>query len=274
MTVIAMTREMGTLGKDVARIVAQRLGLTIVHHELVSTRQAARQAGPSDVARFLEASEEEAEQWRQGISHDGFLTPSEVLALAHRGEVLIRGWGATRLLQGLPGVLSVRICAPMERRIAEMQRRLGVPKRMARREIERNDAAHARSFLSFFAEDWRKPSHYDMVLNTAHLGVRNCAEILIAAARGSTLARDEMARGALADRLLEARIAETLHDGAPLSERAAHVEGTVQGGTVRLYGAVTDVAAAHEIEERIRALPGVLDIRNEISRIRGRYAEG
>ena len=35
MPVIAMTREMGTLGKEVAAGLAERLGLEVVHHELV-----------------------------------------------------------------------------------------------------------------------------------------------------------------------------------------------------------------------------------------------
>jgi cytidylate kinase len=35
MAVIAMTREMGSLGKDVAAGLAERMGLTVVHHELV-----------------------------------------------------------------------------------------------------------------------------------------------------------------------------------------------------------------------------------------------
>ena len=35
MAVIAMTREMGTLGKDVVAGLAQRLGLEVIHHELV-----------------------------------------------------------------------------------------------------------------------------------------------------------------------------------------------------------------------------------------------
>ena len=35
MTVVAMTREMGSLGKDVASGLAERLNLTVVHHELV-----------------------------------------------------------------------------------------------------------------------------------------------------------------------------------------------------------------------------------------------
>ncbi|NJO32969.1 MAG: cytidylate kinase-like family protein [Rhodospirillales bacterium] len=35
MVAIAMTREMGTLGKDVAQVLAQSLGLKIIHSELV-----------------------------------------------------------------------------------------------------------------------------------------------------------------------------------------------------------------------------------------------
>ena len=42
MTVIAMTREMGTLGKDVAAGLADVLGITVVHHELVEHHIAER----------------------------------------------------------------------------------------------------------------------------------------------------------------------------------------------------------------------------------------
>src|SRR5262245_3291751 len=42
MTVIAMTREMATLGKDVAAGLSERLGLTVVHHELVEHEIAER----------------------------------------------------------------------------------------------------------------------------------------------------------------------------------------------------------------------------------------
>ena len=55
MTVIAMTREMGTLGKDVAAGVAERLGIQVVHHELVERQLAERlQTTESAVHRFLE----------------------------------------------------------------------------------------------------------------------------------------------------------------------------------------------------------------------------
>ena len=38
MAVIAMTREIGTLGKDVAAGLAERLGLDVIHHEAHQAR--------------------------------------------------------------------------------------------------------------------------------------------------------------------------------------------------------------------------------------------
>ena len=55
MPVIAMTREMGSRGKDVALGVASRLGLEVVHHEIVERSVAERLDMPeSSVHRFLE----------------------------------------------------------------------------------------------------------------------------------------------------------------------------------------------------------------------------
>ena len=52
MTVIAMTREMGSRGKDVALGLASRFGLEIIHHELIEHRS----RGTIKLARELGAS--------------------------------------------------------------------------------------------------------------------------------------------------------------------------------------------------------------------------
>jgi Cytidylate kinase-like family len=61
----AMTREMATLGKDVAAGLAERLGLTVVHHELVKQGIAER-AGmrESEVHRFLEGESSLLARWK------------------------------------------------------------------------------------------------------------------------------------------------------------------------------------------------------------------
>jgi hypothetical protein len=268
MTVIAMTREMGSLGKEVARIAADRLDLTIIHHEMIASRSdRTGEMANSSVARFLEVGPEPSERRNGGLLHSGYLTPSEILSLAARGGVLIRGWGASRLLRGIPHVLTVRVCAPMEHRVEEMCRRLGVDAATARREIECSDADHSHAFLRFFASDWRSPTNYDMVLSTGHLSVESCADILVDAVRSVTLAETPESRQTLEDRLLQARISEKLGGSEPFGRRAAYVHCLVENGRVRLYGAVSGSGTAREIEDMVRALHGVSEIQNEITRV-------
>ena len=126
MAVIAMTREMATLGKDVAAGLAERLNLNIVHHELVE-RDIAQRAGmrESEVHRLLEGEASLLERWKIDRKRLSRYTAQEILELAVKGNVLIRGWGATYLLRFVPHVICVRICAPMPFRQQVLMKRIG-----------------------------------------------------------------------------------------------------------------------------------------------------
>jgi Cytidylate kinase-like family len=86
--------------------------------------------------------------------------------------VLIRGWGAAALFQGIRGVICVRVCAPMASRVAVMMERLGTKDADAvREEIESFDATHARAMRAAFNFDWDDALLYHMVLNTARVPI-------------------------------------------------------------------------------------------------------
>ena len=144
MAVIAMTREMGTLGKDVVAGLAERLGLEVIQHGLVERNIAETSGLPENkVHRFLEGEASLLERWRTDRRRMRCCTEQEIFELAAKGNVLIRGWGSVYLLRSVPHALSVRICAPMEFREAVLMQRLGLKDRAAaRRVIEHDDAAH------------------------------------------------------------------------------------------------------------------------------------
>ena len=122
MAVIAMTREMATLGKDVAAGLAERLGLDIVHHELVEHDIAERSGmRESEVHRFLEGEASLLERWKIDRKRLSRYTAQEILELAVKGNVLIRGWGAEYLLRAVPHVICVRICAPTAACVSAMR---------------------------------------------------------------------------------------------------------------------------------------------------------
>lgn len=265
MTVIAMTREMGTRGKEVANHLVDRLDVQLVHHELVEAPFDRRKApGRSEVHRFLNGGAENSEPFNSTPAINGYMTPEEVFALARRGNVIIRGWGAARLLHPIPHILSVRICAPMEDRVNEMTKRLRIDEAAARHEIERNDASHGTAFSRFFGTDWRDPSNYDLVLNTGHLAPETCADIIIDAVISLAFRETDASRSALADRLTEARIASLLRNADAIKARTKNVYVFVSDGVVMLYGATRDRGAAGDIERAIRAHIGAEVVQNSI----------
>ena len=115
MPVIAMTREMGSGGREIAAAVAAKLGLTVVLHELVEHDLAEHMhVRESAIHHRLEGGATLRERWQIGSKRLARYTADEVLELAARGNVLIRGWGACVVLSDAPQVARIRVCAPLE----------------------------------------------------------------------------------------------------------------------------------------------------------------
>lgn len=266
MTVIAMTREMGTLGKDVAHGIAVELGLGLVHHELVRKEIAGRmEIEPSDVHRFLEGSPSLWDRWKIDEQRLSRYTREEILELADRDNVLIRGWGAPYLLKDVPHVIRVRVCAPMAFRVREMMGRLNIQDPdAAQREIERNDAAHTRAMRSFFEADWAHPLNYHMVLNTGHLPVTACIDQIRLLTQNPAFERTPESRQILTDRLIETRIGDALdaHVAPGLSGRTVDV--SVTSGHVTLTGTSYGSSDLQAIEDVVRQVKGVTGVDSQI----------
>jgi hypothetical protein len=108
MTVIAMTSEIGSFGLDVAAGLAAWLGLGIIQSDIVANSIAARlRVDESAVLHYVSGSASLLERWqidRRKLFH---YAAEEILRLAQRGNVLIKGWGVATLLRDLPGVISL-----------------------------------------------------------------------------------------------------------------------------------------------------------------------
>ena len=125
--VIAISREAGSGGATVARLVAQELGFRLYDRELITTLAERLQAE----VRHVEAMDEQVPSALENVlrgaleripstaSYRRIL--SELLhEIAAKGNVVILGRGSTILL---PHALLVRIVAPMDVRIARVAER-------------------------------------------------------------------------------------------------------------------------------------------------------
>ena len=110
------------------------------------------------------------ERWLINRRKLSLYTSEEILHLAQRGNVLIRGWGAATLLCDMPQLISVRVCAPMNFRVKIIMERLGTKDAEAVREqIQRYDVAHARAMRASFGVEQEDELPYHIILNTEQL---------------------------------------------------------------------------------------------------------
>ncbi len=266
MAVIAMTREMATRGSEVAAGLAQRLGLAIIHHELVEHDIAERTGMPeSEVHRYLEGEASLMERWRLDRKRMSRYTAQEIFELAANGNVLIRGWGATYLLRNVPHVLCVRICAPMPFREKVLMERLRIQDRAAaRRDILRNDDAHNGTMQRLFGIDWADPTFYSIVLNTERVSVSTCVDEIARLCECEEFRETASSRHALTDALILARVRCALDRRFGSRSLQQCFEADVHEGRVVLTGATTD---EHLIVETVRLLQGVPGVTGVVSQI-------
>jgi cytidylate kinase len=269
MAIIAMTREMATLGRDVAAGLAEQLGLGIVHHELIA-QDIADRAGmrESEVQRFLGGEASLLQRWRVDRARVSRYTAEEILELAVKGNVLIRGWGATYLLRNVPHVLCVRICAPMADRERVLMQRLGIgDPATARREIERNDAAHNGTMQRLFGIDWTDPALYALVLNTARIPVADCVEHIVKVTQSARFQETPESRMALSDQLILSKVHSALDRRFGSSTAALGIDAEVAAGKVLLKGALSDQRMIAETVRLMHAIPGVQAVESRIGHI-------
>src|SRR5258707_7786513 len=173
MPIIAITREMGSLGKDVARGLGEALGLPVIYHEVIDHLADRMRVRKSHVIRLLDGSAGLLERLTADKTSLSIFTADEIYAIASKGGAIIRGWGATHLLREVPHVVCVRVCAPFDLRRQRMMERLGSDDSdMVAEEIRINDEAHTAIMRRPFSGQWTDPEHSDVVLNTKPASVR------------------------------------------------------------------------------------------------------
>jgi cytidylate kinase len=266
--VIAMTQEMASLGKDVALGVCEKLGLQQVRHEVGDVVAGRMQVKKSLIRRIREGKASKIEKWAADEKTISIFTAEEVFDLAVKGNVLIRGWGATLLLRSVPHIPCIRVCAPFEVRVKRLMERLETDDgELARREIEQDDAARSARMGEHFNVSWGDPTLYDVTLNTERVAIPTCVDEVVALARAPEFQETPESRQILLDLALQARARAALKADA----RTAGIDITVEvkNGRIKLRGIVVDDREKALVKEVLQQLPGVTGIEDELRTMAG-----
>ncbi len=274
MPVIAMTREMGSLGRDVAEGLAQELELKLLYHEIVDSLAEKMRMPQSAVFRCLQGKAKFIERLRVDMNRLSLYTAEEVFDLAIQGNLMIRGWGATYLLRPVSHVVCVRLCAPIELRAKRIMERMGIDDPAdALGEVRRNDAAHTNAMRRRFAINWEDPVHYDAVFNTGRFSVENCIDQIKDLLRLPAFQETPQSRAHLANLALSAHVSAALKNNPRTSQVRVSIEAenNADPGHLVLRGIVLHDDQKRLVEALASRVPGVRLVENQLRLMAPRF---
>jgi osmotically-inducible protein OsmY len=263
MPVIALTQEMGSLAKDVALRLGELGKLTVLANE-VAENIAGRMQVPHSLVRRLREGKAGFRERRSADPRDvAAFTAEEVFAQAERGNVVLRGWGATVLLRPVRHVLRVRVTRPFAARVQWVMDNTGLDDRAAAEdEVQRSDSAHTARMQSLFNVTWGDPLLYDVVVNTDRLSVDTCAETILQMAGHAEFQETAESREVLSGLALSARVRAALRANSSTSNVDVHVQA--KAGRATLSGIVVDPAEKVEAARIASTVAGVGNVDDQL----------
>jgi cytidylate kinase len=176
--VLTVSRQHGAGGGEVARRVAEELGLDFFDREIIQQIAESSHLSERVVSALDEKDRELLTDWLGAISSRNYLSPVEyryhlsriVGTVAHHGGAVILGRGA-HLILGQGAALRVLLVAPLEPRIQAVMKSEGLSERDARHRIASVEADRKAFLMKHFHADLADLTTFDLVVNTAVLGI-------------------------------------------------------------------------------------------------------
>ena len=265
MPLIAMNREMGSLGKDVATGLEQALGMKVRHHEMIDHLANRARMRKSHVVSFLEGTQGLIERLTTDQVRLRILTADEILSMAESDEaVILRGWGATSLLKDVPHAVRVCVSASRRTRVKRMMERLGsADAHEVERIVDNNDEAARAVMRRHFHIDTRDINEYDMGFNTDRVAVSQCVDEIVKMVKSPQFAETDASRARLRDVALAHHVRAALRTHGATSHCSVRV--TASNGHVELHGGVDNIDQSEACSDIALRIKGVRELENHLN---------
>lgn len=195
--VITIARGFGSGGKEIGSDLAERLGIPCYERQIL--QMASEYSGLSEemfinvdekirglyiknmLAKFAFPKEVQPQSRRFESDINLFCIQAEIIReLAKKNSCVILGKCADHILKDFDNVASFYVEAPRTACIESIMRKTGVDEREAEKLIVRTDRFRAEYYHFYTGGNyWTNPVNYDLTLNSARLGRKKCADVMI-----------------------------------------------------------------------------------------------
>jgi cytidylate kinase len=263
MAIVTISRELGSLGTEIADTLSKRLGYPKLDKESLETLL--RELGMSRL-QFEGKDERRPGFWEKfncdKIRYLDFMKTAMYRFAAERDCVIV-GRGANIVFRTVPGTLRLRVVAPLNVRAARLCERFGLDEVHALDMIRENDRDRAGYHKYFFDAAWDASADYSLVVNTSEISPGEVCESVSAVLRSPAHAA---LAGPARDVVRDLHIAQEVTISIKYRERAPVVSMDVlcKKGVVTLNGMVRSPAAIDECIRVARTVEGVVEVASNL----------
>ena len=179
--IITVAREHGSSGKQIAKIVAEQLGIPFYYKEMIAL--AAHESGLDK--EFISDIHKNAPEVLRSLYLSTKVVQYAIQAqeeiirkIADNGSCVIVGRSADYVLRDYENVVKIFIHAPKEYRIKKVMEVYGDTPDEAKRNIRRSDKARASYYKHISGKRWGEAKNYDLTVD-ASAGIEKTAEMII-----------------------------------------------------------------------------------------------
>ena len=182
--IITISREYGSGGRYIGKLVAEKLGIKLYDKEFVL--KVAESTGLS--AEYIENNEQKRnvlENLNNGYysglnnSDELFIKESELIKeVADKESCVIVGRCADFILKDRKDVIKIFINSNIENEIKRAIEFYHLDKTKAEKEINRINKLRANHYKYYTEKEWKNPSNYDICINSDSIGVENAANLI------------------------------------------------------------------------------------------------
>lgn len=183
-TVITISREYGSGGRYVGRLIADKLGIKLYDKDFII--KVAEETGLSE--EYIENNEQKRHNLANlnngsyvGLNNldELFVKESNLIKeLADKESCVIVGRCADFVLKDKKNVVKIFIYSDKENKIKRATEIYGLDSKNAEKEINKINKSRANHYKYYTERNWDNPENYDICINSDTLGVENTAELI------------------------------------------------------------------------------------------------
>lgn len=263
MAVICVARELAALGDETIRDLAETTGYRPIDKEFVERRMGELGVSPEIKAKY---DEKKPGFWASlSQDRDDYLHSLKTVLYeeAAKGDCIIAGRGGYAIFAGVPGVISIKLVAPLEARIRRIAAHFKCDDKRAESIIRQSDHDRKGFHAYFFNSDWTDPVNFDLTVNTAREHPATIAKTidqlrsLVIGVEGEKACMARLAELALGQKVVTEII---FRQKVPIH----FLEADVRGATVTLHGVANTQGAIDLAKTAASLVPGIQKVENSI----------